>query len=311
MKSWKYLIFLVCTVSVCFCNDFGYISYSTTNIGDDIQALAVKRFIPDNSLPIDREYVSEFTHDSEVKTVINGWFMHTKDIYWYRGDKAAPEVSWPPAPCIKPFFISIYFVKPFLPVALSDEGVAYLMEHAPIGARDLNTLAELQSKGIPSYFSGCLTLTLENPYKDNQRKKIIYAVDVDPDVVAYIQSQTTHKVIPFTHAVPLDIMHDNDARLAYAEQVLEMYRKAKCVVTARLHATLPCLAIRTPVLFVGDQPQNGRLHGLKELARHCSQEELLSGQVDFDFNRPPENPQDYLPIREQLIDIMTDWVQNN
>lgn len=45
---------------------FGYISYSTTNIGDDIQAVAAKRFLPEDSIPINREFVSEFTHESYV-----------------------------------------------------------------------------------------------------------------------------------------------------------------------------------------------------------------------------------------------------
>jgi len=185
------------------------------------------------------------------------------------------------------------------------------MQHAPIGARDLSTLAQLQEKGIPSYFSGCLTLTLNHPVKHRRRRKVIYAVDVSQEVIDYIRSKTGCKVIPFSHLVPASIMHNNEARLAYARRILRNYGRATCVVTTRLHATMPCLALETPVLLISDHHHFGRLSGLRELARSCSSEELISGEYEYDFNTPPKNPDDYLPIRERLIEIMTDWVQSH
>lgn len=44
-------------------------------------------------------------------------------------------------------------------------------------ARDTNTKEILESKGIKSYFSGCLTLTLGMKYKDNMKDGHVYFVD--------------------------------------------------------------------------------------------------------------------------------------
>jgi len=37
---------------------------------------------------------------------------------------------------------------------------------------------------------------------------------------------------------------------------------------------------------------------------------LLNDEVDFDFEDPPENSKEYIPIRENLIEIVTGWVAN-
>ena len=71
---------------------------------------------------------------------------------------------------------------------------------------------------------------------------------------------------------------------------------------------MPCLALGTPVLRIEDQTVYNRFSGLRELVRHCTPEEFLSGIVDFDFDHPPENPKDYLPLREKLIETVTTWV---
>ena len=75
--------------------EFGYVSYSTLNIGDDMQAYAARRFLPKKSLPIDREFVGVFRRSKAVRTLVNGWFMHTKDFAWYRADVRPPKKSWP------------------------------------------------------------------------------------------------------------------------------------------------------------------------------------------------------------------------
>lgn len=289
-------------------SDFGYVSCTTNNIGDDIQALAAKRFLPKNSIPIDREFVGQFNHSQKIKTIVNGWYMYTKDLYWSRNDVTAPEKSWPPSSSIDPLLISIHFTKAFLPTALSDEAVKYMKQYGPVGARDYSTLKELQQRGIPSYFSGCLTLTLENSYKE--RDDIIYVVDLDPVCVSFIKSKTKYKVEVLHHEPRLFILLNNEQRLKHAERFLNKYRKAKCVITSRLHASMPCLAFETPVLLV-ENGKDPRFDGLRELTRNCTREELLNGKFDFNFDNPTENPKNYIPIREQLIKRVTHWVRKN
>jgi len=287
---------------------FGYISYTTYNIGDDVQAEAAKQFLPENAVPIDREFVGVFQNDTKIPTLINGWFMHTKDFYWYRPDVPAPEKSWPPAPCIEPLITSIHLADGFLPYAFTDEAVEYLKAHAPIGARDLNTLHEFQSRGIESYFSGCLTLTLNNDSK--KRNNIIYAVDLDDECYHYLKARVRCPVVRLTHILNHRTVHDPLLRQAYVKKVLQKYKQAKAVVTIRLHAAMPCLAYETPILFVSEA-NNRRIHGLRQLTHHCSRNEFLRGEFDFDFNNPPSNPPEYRELRNNLIDIVESWVEKN
>ncbi len=209
------MAFFVLTLPLFGETTFGYISYSTFNIGDDIQAIAAKRFLPPNSIGIDREFVAPFTHDAPVKTLVNGWFMHTKEFMWYRKDVKPPHKSWPPAPCIEPFFISIYFAPQFLPEVLSEEGIAYLKRYEPIGTRDLATLEVLENAGVEAYFSGCLTLTLDNPYRE--RKDIIYAVDLSKEAIEYLRAHTKGRVEEVHHVSTAPPLFTKERRLLYAE----------------------------------------------------------------------------------------------
>jgi len=289
---------------------FGYIVHSTVNIGDDIQSLAVRRLLPPDAVGIDREQVHEFSCPAKVFTVISGWFMHHRNGYWDL-PTPPPIQSWPPSSKIHPFFISVHFTDTLFPALFTEENIEYLKEYGPIGARDLFTLEELQKRGIPSYFSGCLTLTLDNPLK--KRNNLIYLVDVDDETANYVRSKTTLPVVRLTHGQPVLQLLKPEYRLKYAEHFLDKYRQCKCVVTTRLHAALPCLAFETPVLLISPTRQgtvDPRFPGLWELTRHCYKEELLAGAVDFDFDHPTENPKGYIAIRERLIQTMADWVRH-
>lgn len=292
---------------------FGYILPSTINIGDDFQAIAAKRFLPENAIPIDREFISEFSHDSKVKVVVSGWFMHQKGGFWDH-PLPPPEKSWPPSPYVDPLFISIHLTGAFHSTVFSNENIEYLRAHSPIGARDLYTLNELQKRGIPSYFSGCLTITLENKCK--KRNNVIYLVDIDDETVDYIKSKVKSPVVVLTQGKPLLQLLSREHRLKYAEHILDLYRQAKFVVTTRLHVAMPCLAFETPVLMLSSVDSHNmtsepRFKGLLEYLWHCSRKELRNGEFDYFLDNPPENPKSYLSMRENLIKIMTDWVQKN
>jgi hypothetical protein len=289
---------------------FGYMDYSTFNVGDDIQSIAAKKLLPKNRIPVNREFVHNYHPpcDTVVHTIMNGWFMHTKQAGWPYPNLTAPEKSWPPAVEIDPLFISFHLTKSFIPEALTEEGIQYLMNHGPIGARDYWTFEELTKRNIPSYFSGCLTLTLENT--ENERDDIIYAVDLDNQLVEYIKAQANCPVESIGHIISSEMSKNKSQRLAYAQTVLKKYRRARCVITSRLHAAMPCLAYKTPVLLINTQPDQYRFSGLKELTHNCTREQFLKGETFFDFNHPPENPPDYLSLRENLIKKVKQWVNS-
>jgi hypothetical protein len=74
-------------------------------------------------------------------------------------------------------------------------------------------------------------------------------------------------------------------------------------------ATMPCLAIKTPVLLVLRDENESRFAGLKELTRWCTREAFLQGKYDFNFEAPAENPTTYLALRKKLIKTVTHWVK--
>lgn len=294
-------------VSSLFAGEFGYIEYSTRNVGDDIQAIAAERLLPEDKIPINRDKISQFTWGGAIPTLMNGWYMHPIGYVYREGEGHVREFNWPPAAVIDPLLISMHFTETFLPAVCSEESVRYLLEHAPVGARDYFTLKVLQEHNIPSYFSGCLTLTLEK--STAEKDPIVYAVDVDRECVAFIRSQTTYLVEEIHHEMSKEMSRNPQKRRRYAEALLEKYQKARYVVTSRLHAALPCLAFETPVLLLNVQQDPYRFEGLKELMRNCSREELLQGAVDFDFNDPAPNSPAYLPIREDLRHRVEEWVK--
>ena len=307
------------------------------NIGDHIQAIAAAQFLPDATIYIERDFLNSFHYPRRLPTLINGWFMRTARAGWL-DKRPAPERSWPPPACIDPLLISIHLEPNFVPEALSEEGISFFRAYGPVGARDKFTHHALEEQGIPSYFSGCLTLTLANPYKNEDRDNIVYVVDLPSNVEKIIRRLCKVPVVRLTHhgkdlgassaekiirrlcKVPVarltndgkDISSSsNDQKLmSQAEIVLEKYRRARCVITSRLHVAMPCLAFETPVVFVHPDPDSdSRMGGLIELVRHCSPRDILNGRLPIDPDAPTPNPSDYRELRGQLISTVTDWVR--
>ena len=53
-------------------------------------------------------------------------------------------------------------------------------------------------------------------------------------------------------------------RFKYATKLLDKYARAKLVISTRIHGALPCLALKTPIIFVNKHYDN-RYQGLYEL----------------------------------------------
>lgn len=135
------------------------------NIGDYVQSLAAKQFLNDSFCYVEKEAISEFESDEPVKVIMNAWYM------WH------PE-CWPPKPCITPLLTSMHISPLTAKEMLANGGKEYLIEHGPVGCRDLDTKQLLDEADVPCYFSGCLTLTLGHSYKyTGERDGFIF---VDP-----------------------------------------------------------------------------------------------------------------------------------
>lgn len=274
---------------------FALLAYSTNNLGDEIQSIATRQFLPSVDLLIDRDDWTTAPPNPEgaFKIVLNGWF--TRD----------PE-RWPPPDLLRPLPVSMHITRErsrpttqHVPAQalLEGEALAYLKRYQPIGGRDLWTVRLLREHGVDGYFSGCVTLTLDAEHV--VRGDYICAVDLADETYRYLQDRARTPILRLRH-------RDTGGgsfrqRCDKAARLLSLYAQAKCVVTRRLHCALPSLAFGTPTLFVNEVTDQYRLDGLLELMRSCSPESIRDGDVDFDFDAPPANGDAYLPLRQELM----------
>lgn len=132
------------------------------NMGDYVQSVAQAQYLDKVDYIIDREELHSFKSNEKVRLIMNGWFMHN------------PK-NFPPSDCIEPLFVSFHINPKIAEEFLNKKTIDYLKKHAPIGARDMGTRDLLLSKGIDSYFSGCLTLCLGKKYKtDNKTDEMFF-----------------------------------------------------------------------------------------------------------------------------------------
>ncbi|MEZ9480626.1 polysaccharide pyruvyl transferase family protein [Vibrio splendidus] len=277
---------------------YGLIAYSSFNIGDDIQSVAAKRFLPKVDSYIQRERVGSFESIDKTKLIMNAWWM------W-------DAAQFPPSNSIDPLLISMYFRPEIRDKLLEKDAKEYLIKHGPVGCRDTSTAEFLNENGIPAYFSGCLTLTLKKN-KEIKKEKFILTVDLPDEAVERIQSQTSYPVYNISRM--LNPYFNSIDRIEIAELILYLYQSAHCVISPCLHVVLPCLALETPVLRVdiGDTTgagnkvstgdAKGRYSGMEHLAHKVNLADLLKGNHDYIFENPLDNPEDYKLIRNELIE---------
>ncbi len=170
---------------------YGLLVAYTNNVGDDIQSLAAKQFLPTVDIIIDRDNPRNVKCDDIIKVIFNGWLTHS------------PE-NYPPAECIIPLFISIHISPKIAHRFFREEVIKYLKTYEPIGARDYATMLLLKRKGIEHYFSGCLTLTLDYKYGylKSFKKDFIVVADLPQDLLTLLLNiikRADQKVLVITH----------------------------------------------------------------------------------------------------------------
>jgi hypothetical protein len=290
-------------------------SYTTKNIGDDVQTLAAMEHVGSPAYFVDRERPQLFKHRPPSFLVANGWYMHRIQ-------------NFVPPPNITPFYVSFHVNDPAM---LDAAAVAFLRKHAPIGCRDENTYELLTAKGVPAYLSGCLTLTLSRP--DSPRDGGVVIVDLHPDFEAGLPKSLKDRAVRVTHEWPLPsglapaapswretlkeqlrqtrffhsplgvtlrgwkkslrerrevAVFDERAvlRLERARELLDLYARAELVITSRLHCAMPCIAFETPVLMFHKNLRDPRFGGIDELLRIKGTTEGMS-EADWRPDVPP------------------------
>ena len=248
------------------------------NIGDYIQSLAARQFLPHVDTLIERDSITDYQGD-RVRVIMNGWWQI------YKGNAV-------PSKQIDPLYVSIHITNP---QDVPPETIEHFKQHEPIGCRDYSTMNFLHEQGVDAYFSGCMTLTLGKTYAvpPEKRTNTIYYVNFDPNIfVNHVKSKLfmtvkltprnvrnrLHEIIQTIpgHAECRRVYRDHSAplslpveeRFRIADQYLRDYARAKLVVTTKIHCALPCAGMGVPVILIMTNPHDARFGGIKELLNH-------------------------------------------
>src|SRR5258708_3271662 len=113
---------------------YALLRYTTTNLGDEIQSIAARQFLPSVDILVERDRPNLLPEGGSgaYKIVFNGWHTH------------GPE-NWPPSPDLDPLLISIHITNDVhsastsrlrpADVLLDGANLDYLRAHGPVGAR--------------------------------------------------------------------------------------------------------------------------------------------------------------------------------
>ena len=284
---------------------------STKNLGDDIQSYAIARQLPSADYAVDREHLDTFqAEEGELVAVpMCAWWMWQK---W----------NWPPAKSIIPKMIGMHFTNydefhkgsTITNQWIQGIGGEYMKAWGPIGCRDFTSLDYMKSNGIPAYFSGCITLTLPKQKELPDKGSYVCLVDLPKDVEEKAKlwlQDSGLEIRTYTHDM-CEQGQDYETRMKQAEEILTIYQNAKFVVTRRLHVSLPCLAMETPVLSVVNlnDPRNPvRWNPYKDWVHYVSNEDFIDGNFEWDIQNPPANKTEYVETRNQLMHDMKQFVE--
>jgi hypothetical protein len=239
------------------------------NIGDVLQGMVAKAFLPAPALVANREDLANLDKTEPSFIIANGWYMHSFE-------------NFPPPPNVEPLYVSMHIAKSKL---LADPKIrAHFKAHAPIGCRDIKTLNLFLGWGIPAYYSSCLTTTTtaRGPVNHTGEGEILLVDNVDhpvpPEVKLKLETLLGKPLVSISHDPP----HPKGDLEAYTKEaethmndLLARYCKAALIITTKIHCALPCLGMGVKVMMVHPHPSEGRLAPLAEFIDIMSYEEVL------------------------------------
>jgi len=267
--------------------------WASRNIGDETQTIAQTGLYPSSAdiVPVNREAMNAYSGPT-VGGLMNGWFLHKPG-------------SWPPSPAIRAAYIAFHAAPSW---DIDDAARAYLKAQEPIGCRDMFTLRRLADLGIDGYFSGCLTLTLKNPFPETARTAKVVVVDFETDwhrKAHPVATELYERLVPEEvrrSAVSFDQIRSKPGRYVgrrrfeQSVDMLDLLATAKLVITRRLHTALPCIAFGTPFLFIHDKFRDDpRFEGFSE---YLDGKDRDTQTLAMDWDRPL--PVDGAPLIEHV-----------
>ncbi len=214
------------------------------NIGDNFQFIALEHIYETLGLTSQLKEISlkdlRYYHGESLVVPLN-WAIF--DPNWMEKDKLSIS------PCVKPLFLAMTLGSYRNEDYFNDYNISYLKKHSPIGCRDEVTYRKLLEYDIPCYLNGCLTLTTP-PRSDFANSNFIYFIDTPSSLADKIPSQFLENGRFVSHQV---YYPSETSPKVIAENIKKQYdnyrQNAKLVITSRLHAAVPCIAMGIPVIF--------------------------------------------------------------
>jgi len=226
-----------------------YLENAFCNVGDTIQDLAMDYIF--SGIPIKDKDVrfisrddkaSEILFNEEITMVANAVFFQKNT-----------ETHIPFPPNISPVFFSVLVSHDLF--SQYPQVIEYIKCYEPIGCRDEQSKQIFKKYGIDAYLMGCCTVCFPKRNGQPCNGKVFF-VDTPEELDSYIPKKLRDKAVYLSHAVPLKYPVDIDEdkrQKAIAQDYLDRYKnEAELVVTSRLHAAIPCLAMGIPVILVRD-----------------------------------------------------------
>lgn len=264
---------------------FGSLKVSTENLGDHIQIIAATKLLeryqikPTHYIDRDNE-ISKGPIFSSLKgrlpILINGWFKNNRE-------------EWPPNELLSPLFLGFHIRLHQCPALVSDEAITYYKNHEPIGCRDPYTQKLLETHGVTSFETNCLTLSFAKRRTQPEKQKKVFVVSRDEEILRILPDSLGEVEFISHYSGSNDFEHN----MKEANKLLERYRdEAALIITSLLHCALPAIALGIPVVVFfpkhsekGHQSDTERMSGLAKLVRIYHFDEV--DQVDWNPGQIP------------------------
>ena len=238
--------------------------HASGNLGDAVQSYAILKLIgellgEDKSVTVvDRDDIGAFAPSEQTLLVMSGWLLHRPDCFFLSPNVAPVMVGVHVDPSES--YYSRY--PPFADVVRECPTVQTVFERAaPVGTRDLYTLALLQDLGIDSYFAGCPTMTLRP--KGLTSDGSVLAVDVPRSVCQALEKRLGRPITRVSNRTESSWMSTSEL-CRDAEPYLERLERADLLITTNLHAAMPARALGVRTVFAPGDLSDPRFSGLAD-----------------------------------------------
>lgn len=212
-------------------------------VGDDIQLLAIEHLYKYMGIDYDEVIRIPFSQLSDY----DGEYVVLPLSFPFYGYTNGTNITNFSSKIIPVFLGFATMVKNY-----NNTDLNYLRRFEPIGCRDQYTMNALRNSGIEAYLNGCLTATLPRLRNGFDGRKKIFCVDIPESFLKYIPKNILENSEFVNHVVfPEDCPNGTEEK---AKEVYQKYvDEAKMVITTRMHAALPCIALGIPVILAKER----------------------------------------------------------